>query len=85
MLPAEAKLEIRAVSCIERQCSDLFLDPGALLRPDDQTLSIRAIGPVELFLPGGPLRPVVTRASQMFVRVPAYAGLGKNLSRQNVL
>ena len=73
----EAKLEVSEPRCIERQCSDLYLDLGPGIFDADRAVAIRATGPVELFLPDGPLHPLALRPSQISVRVPAYAGLGK--------
>ena len=73
----KVSLEVEAPPCIDRQCSDLYLDLGPDVSDTDRAIAIRAIGPVELFLPDGPLHPLALRASRIGVHVPAYAGLGK--------
>jgi len=74
---AGVTLEVRTPSCIERQCSDLFLNLGPGILATDRAIAIRAIGPLELFLPDGPLHPLAMRTNQIVVNVPAYAGMGK--------
>jgi hypothetical protein len=76
-LSAATNLEVRHVECIERACQDLYLDLGAPVVSTDRTVGIRADGPTDLFLPGGPLHPSSVHPGEILVRLPAYAGLGK--------
>ena len=76
-LLAGAHLEVRGASCIARQCSDLYVDLGHAAGSIDRAIGIRAIGPAEVFLAGGPLRPLTKGANQIVVHIPAYSGLGK--------
>jgi hypothetical protein len=77
LLSAATNLEIRHAECIERRCEDLYLDLGGHVLSADRTIGIRAAGPIEMFLPGGPLHPSIVHASEILVRLPAYSGLGK--------
>jgi hypothetical protein len=70
-------LEVQTPSCLERRCADLYLNVGSTVRSDDRTLNIHASGPIELFLPAGPLIQVSLRANQIAVQVPSYSGLGR--------
>jgi hypothetical protein len=74
-LTSEAQLETRDGQCLERRCADLHLHLGR--KPDGatRTVVIGASGPIELFLPDGPLRPSLGRGNRIFVNVPAYSGL----------
>ena len=76
-LSAATNLEVRHAECIERQCQDLYLDLGGHVLSADRTIGIRAAGPMDMFLPGGPLHPSTVHASEILVRLPAYSGLGK--------
>ena len=76
-LSAATNLEVRHAECIERQCQDLYLDLGGHLLSADRAIGIRAAGPMDLFLPGGPLRPSTVHANEILVRLPAYSGQGK--------
>jgi hypothetical protein len=73
---AFASLEVRSAPCIERHCSDLYLSPHAV-NANAQTLGIRTIGPMELFLPGDRLHTFPVAPKQLAVQIPAYSGFGK--------
>jgi hypothetical protein len=74
---AEIALEVRSPSCIERQCSDLYLDMGRSVQEADRTIGIRATAPLELFFPAEPLHPLPSRPNEIRVQIPAYSGLGR--------
>jgi hypothetical protein len=75
-LLTDVNLEVRPAACLERVCSDLYLDLGGVVSAADRSIGIRAGGPMEIFVPGGPLRPGPVRRGQIPVRVPAYSGIG---------
>jgi Protein of unknown function (DUF3142) len=76
-LSAGARLTVRQAPCLERACHDLYLDLGPHIASAPRTLDIRTTGPVDLFLPGGPLHPSVARSHDILVRLPAFAGMGQ--------
>ena len=70
------RLETREARCIERTCQDLYLNTMGILETADRTIGIRATAPLDVFLPaGGPIR-TSRHGQDLFVRLPAYAGLG---------
>jgi len=77
-VPADAgpALEVRDGSCLERHCADLSIDLGQAASAS-RVVQLRMSGPLQAFLPDGPLRPVVLRDDLMVVNIPAYAGYGK--------
>jgi hypothetical protein len=77
LLSAATNLEIRHAECIARECQDLYLDLGGRVASADRTIGIRTDGPMDMFLPGGPLHPSTVHANEILVRLPAYSGLGK--------
>jgi hypothetical protein len=73
--PTEPALIVQPAVCIERRCSDLYLAANAAA-PTDRLVHVRASDAVERFI-GGPLLRTSSRGGDIFVRVPAYAGLGR--------
>lgn len=62
--------------CIELKCSDLYLHSGRSLASSDRDVQILAEGSIDLFMPGGPLRPMSIGANRILVHVPAFSGTG---------
>jgi len=75
-LPSIANLEVREATCIERQCADLYLAPHAV-NSSGQTIGIRTLGLMEVFLPGSRVHTFSLASEQIGVEVPAYSGFGK--------
>jgi len=81
-------LEARVATCLERHCADLYIDLGRA-GPVGRVVQIRTSGPLQAFLPDGPLRPALLRDDVMVVDIPGYAGygtvrLGRAISRDAV-
>jgi hypothetical protein len=84
-LSAQTKLEVVPQKCMKRACSDLYLDIDGTDVTVDRPMAVRAIGPVEVFLPGGPLHPVGSGPNRIMFKIPAYSGseriyLGRTIS-----
>jgi hypothetical protein len=78
-------VETRDGNCPDRHCTDVYLRLGWDPNPQSQVVRVRPLQPLALFLSDGPLKPFVNRQNQIFVSVPAYAGLrsvylGRSLS-----
>jgi len=88
-LASPVHVETANASCIERQCSDLYLHLGRDLSPTDRMIEIRSDHPTELFLPHGPLASLPVGSNRIMVRVPAYSAtesvyLGRVISARPV-
>ena len=73
--PNDAGLLVLPGSCIERRCSDLYL-AAPTVATTDRLVRVRASAAVELFIGGRSLR-TSSHGADIFVRLPAYAGLGR--------
>jgi hypothetical protein len=74
--PARADLSARPAKCMERACTDLYLNFEGPVSPQAQTIGIRSNGPVDSFLPVNQRRSSVGASGEIHVRVPAYSGVG---------
>jgi len=76
-LSTATTLRVGPATCIERQCSDLYLDMASSVNSADQIIRVSIKGPLEIFIPGRQLKPHLADGRYIDFNIPAYAGSGQ--------